>query len=72
LALFDTLNDETNSSQIGGGFDGVGLVVEMGRSLPWYFGTGPLSLFVWNWATSIRPKKLLLRSFDPRTKGYAS
>jgi hypothetical protein len=41
LALFDTLNDETNSSQIGGGFDGVGLVVEMGRSLPWYFGTVP-------------------------------
>jgi hypothetical protein len=41
LALFDTLNDETNSSQIGGGIDGVGLVVEMGRSLPWYFGTGP-------------------------------
>jgi hypothetical protein len=28
-------------THIGGGFDGVGLVVEMGRSLPWYFGTGP-------------------------------
>jgi hypothetical protein len=40
LALFDTLHDETNSSQIGGGIDGVGLVVEMGRSFPWYFGTG--------------------------------
>jgi hypothetical protein len=40
LALFDTLTDETNSSQIGGGIDG-GLVIEMGHSFPWYFGTGP-------------------------------
>jgi hypothetical protein len=41
MALFDTLNDETNSSQISGGIDGVELVVEMGRSFPYYFGTGP-------------------------------
>jgi hypothetical protein len=41
LALFDTINDETNSSQISGGIDGVGLVVKMGRSFPSYFGTGP-------------------------------
>jgi hypothetical protein len=41
LKLFDTLNDETNWSQISGALDGVGCVFQMGRSAPCFFGIGP-------------------------------
>jgi hypothetical protein len=41
LKLFDTLNDETNWSQISGALDGVGCVFQMGRSAPYFFGIGP-------------------------------
>jgi hypothetical protein len=41
LKWFDTLNDETNCSQISGALDGVGCVFQMGRSAPCFFGIGP-------------------------------
>jgi hypothetical protein len=38
--LFDTLNDETNWSQISGALDGVGCVFQTGRSAPCFFELG--------------------------------
>jgi hypothetical protein len=40
LKLFDTLNDETNWSQISGALDGVGCVFQMGCSAPYFLELG--------------------------------
>jgi hypothetical protein len=47
LKLFDTVNDETNWSQISGALDGVGSVFQMGRSAPCF----SLELGHKKWAT---------------------